>query len=46
MTGEDWTVRYYEVKPGFLRCYKSYEERILRLEVPLHKGATVVVKVR
>ncbi|GMH59320.1 hypothetical protein TrLO_g1570 [Triparma laevis f. longispina] len=44
MTGEDWTVRYYEVKPGFLRCYKSYEERILRLEVPLHKGATVVVE--
>ena len=22
MTGEDWTVRFYEVKPGFLRCYK------------------------
>jgi len=26
MTGEDWTERYFVVKPGFLFCYKSYGE--------------------
>ena len=41
MTGEEWAVRYYECKPGFLRCYKSYEERILRLEVKLYWGVKV-----
>jgi len=43
MTGEEWMIRYYVVKPGFLRCYKSYEERILRLEVPLYHGVTARV---
>ena len=26
------------MKPGFLRCYKSREERLLRIEIPLYKG--------
>ena len=35
MTGGDWSPRYFEVVPGWLRCYRSRVVRDLRLEVPL-----------
>ena len=38
ITGEEWSLRYFEIKPGFLRIYKSREERLLRAEIPLYKG--------
>ena len=43
MTGEEWTDRYYEVKPGYLRCYKSERMRMMRAEIPLFIGVTCSV---
>jgi len=43
MTGEEWTDRYYEVKPGYLRCYKSDKMMFLRAEIPLFIGVTCTV---
>ena len=42
LTGHDWASRYFEVVPGFLRCYKSRTARELRLEVPLSPTVKVV----
>ncbi|CAH0377376.1 unnamed protein product [Pelagomonas calceolata] len=42
LTGHDWASRYFEVVPGFLRCYKSRTARELRLEVPLSPSVKVV----
>lgn len=44
LTGHDWAPRYFEVVPGFLRCYKSRTARELRLEVPLSPSVRVVAQ--
>lgn len=35
MTGGDWSARWFEIVPGWLRCFKSRTQRILRLELSL-----------
>jgi len=41
MTGGDWSARWFEVVPGWLRCYRSRTNRDLRLEVALRRVTAV-----
>ncbi|KAJ8599368.1 hypothetical protein CTAYLR_007027 [Chrysophaeum taylorii] len=45
MTGRDWASRWFEVVPGWLRCYRS-RKRDLRLEVSLRQVVRVVAEDR
>lgn len=41
VTGGDWSLRWYQVVPGWLRCYRSRATRELRLEVSLTQVVAV-----